>query len=227
MDTKLQKKIVRVATGILIFQLLALSVSVYLVSILGGYLDYPSIYLSDAFQEDPARAIAAFILPQLAILATGVSGRHLFYIRRIILTDNKKNLTLWKTSVGLLVCMFYGFLGVGAVSIDTLDELHWFAATLLFGGGVFFIITLTRFDFLLRLEMPYRLQNLRIGLSVLCLAMVFTFGFTIAVSTLASGISELTVAALFLGYFITLAHDCYFPIRQKTVSVRSSNGAFN
>jgi hypothetical protein len=72
------KILIRLLVLSLIIIQIAFFISVYLTSALGGQLDFPKIFISHAIQQDPGRAIGAWLLPLTAFLIFWIIGSRLY-----------------------------------------------------------------------------------------------------------------------------------------------------
>ena len=210
MTPETQRKVIRGLVVLLLVLQVTLMISVYVISALHGYLQFPKIYISHALKQDPTRAIASFILPICAFIITIVVGHRLYFIHSHIRTSRDR--WLWWFTCGALTSLFVGMLGVAAVSIPTHMTLHWLSATFLFMGGSFLTIGSSLMDHFFMIDIPVWLRNLRCTTAALTLAVGVVFMSMMSVNSAVAAIAEMAVSALYVGYFVTLAHGSSFPI---------------
>jgi hypothetical protein len=212
-----ERKVIRILILLLVGIDVALVVSTYVLStVVHGYLDYPYLYLSNTFVEDPARAISAFVLPFSGIIIAIVAGRHLWSMRPFLVIP--KSYKIWKFGCGSVFAMLVGFIGVGAVTWETFPLIHLIVAFLLFVGAECACTAINWLTGHLALDVPAWLQNTRVGLTAVAVICAFVLAVTVGPSRITSAIAELIMVVLLILYFVTLAHSSSFPIRQQMLN---------
>lgn len=205
-----EHKYTQILVGVLLVLQITLLSSVYAISVINGYLTMPKIFISNAFRYDPPRAIAGFILPQTAVIIALVMGRHLCRMKTHIQSKRERN--VWLVALVCVILLCYGFLGVAAVSLDTLKALHFAAAFTLFTSGTVLCICLVLLDRWTLLEYPSWLRIVRISLCITCVLIGVVLAATSRWQPLVGSIAEMSISLVFIGYFFTLAHSSCFPM---------------
>ena len=198
----------------LILITLALYLTVYLLAGLKGQLDYPSIYPSRAFASDPSRAVAAVLIPIMAFLLVFVVLERLNRTSPYIKT--RGDIIVLGIILFSLFCVLIGLLGVAAVSVLTLDWLHWIAAGILLGGVVFLLLSLTYWDERLNMVRPNCLRWYRIIIAALGLIVGLVLAGTVGSVIIVTAICEMMLTGLLLLYFISYTHESEFPITSES-----------
>jgi hypothetical protein len=213
MEISTQKKVLRVLLGIMLALQIALVVSVYIIATNEGYLELPKIYLSSAFRRDPARAVAAFLLPLTSIIYGIILGQRLWNLYPF-LRDDVDGRIYWAAVVGL-ACAVVGMVGVAAVALDLSKLIHWITASITFGGSTAVMITLSLLERRLRLSQPSWLSLAKwIMTGLACISLVM-MGTAALFSYLVGSIFEFILAAVFTAYLVCLVHDSSFPLITK------------
>ena len=205
-----QRKLAKYLVIALVLLQTAMLLSVYLVSGLMGKLTLPKIYISNAFRADPARAIAAFILPLCAFISFILVGQRCLFLYDLLRNPADKRL-FWATVV-LMSAASLGMCAVAAVSIDTMKILHWLAAGVLFCSSSVMMCIVTVLEHRLSIAQPVWLHRFRIATVVLSFIATIVLVGTSKHEPLAASVSEMVLATLLLIWFTTLAHGSSFPL---------------
>lgn len=207
----------QVLIALLLLLELALFVSIYTLAAVQGLIAFPQIYISRASQFDPARAIAAYLLPLTAFIIAVVVGMRLNRIDPLLRTTREKR--LWWASIVFLAGLILGTVGTAAVSIATQQWLHWVAATVLYVCGTLLVTAMTILDESVGLTQPGYLRKTRIVLTVLIWAMGILFAVTAVWLSSVASVAELVITALFILYFATYAHTSEFELKSTRLVV--------
>ena len=196
--------------GLLLGLQVALVVSVYVIAIQEGYLESPKLYLSSAFRQDPARAIAGFILPLTSMIYGVIVSHRLWYLYSM--TRDVRDSRFYWVACFALGCAVFGMIGVSAVSLDVSKLIHWLAASVLFLGSGLLMCMLTLLDRRLKVVQPHWLMIVKISLTSLSILSVVLMGSAAFFSYLVGSVFELILAACLVAYLVALVHDSSFPI---------------
>lgn len=207
---EVQRKLARSLVLALLLLQMSMILAVYLVSGLKGYLELPKIFISNAFRVDPARAIAAFVLPLCAFISFMLVG-----LRCLLLHDllrNPVDKRLFWTTVVFMSTSALGMVAVSAVSIDTMKLLHWIVAATMFGSSTVVMCLISVIEHRIGLQQPAWLHRSRIGMFALSIVAIVVLMATSTIQPLVASIAELVLAALLLAWSVTLVHGSSFPL---------------
>ena len=195
--------------------MLAMLLTVYLVSALQGFLIYPNLYISNAFVKDPTRAVAEFMLPVIAFFFILVSAARLNRFSPYVY--RKWDVVLFWTIIVLLAFFLIGTVGVAAVSLTTLRSLHLVAVFFLFIAAVLLVLSFTVLDERIDIDRPDSVRDYR---RVMAFVIVFT-GLALAIATglsnIAGSVLEIVLILEFLMYLASWWHESDFPIKSRSL----------
>jgi hypothetical protein len=189
---------------LLILAIVSLIVSTYLISALNGTLTYPSIYFSHAFQFDPSRAIAAFLLPVIALLVSAIVTIRQGRLYPAI--GGPVQFILWVFVFVWLVILDIGLVGLGAVTITTQSALHYTAAGFIVIGGALLVLTDQMFNELTGADGTPGLKLWRWSAVLGTWAAGIAFAITIGLSDITASIMEFLFVFFFLMYLLSYLH---------------------
>lgn len=178
--------------------------TVYYLAFKYGLIAYPYLFLSTAFGWDPARAVAAFLLPIIALL-TGL----VLYLRALLIKPRLKTRfqrSLWKGFNCCIVLTCFGLLGVSAISIYTNIYVHLVFAFALFIGGILIMLISTFFDISLNLPINLPIRVIRLVLTVTAIVSGICLGVFFYPKPFFGSIMEMVTTGSIISYFCTFAY---------------------
>lgn len=206
-----EKQFVRALLVVLLFLRLSLLASVYILSGVENKIAYPNIGVNVAIQEDPSRAIAAFILPISAMLILVVV---LLRLRRIsFVVHTGCQWTVWTVIFISAFFVFFGLVGIGCVSLLTNAAVSYSFAGVWYVGSVINVCGLTFLNHMVQQIAPLWLVQLRIFFTLIVIGLSLGLAVTVGWVPQASWIIEILLAVSTVLYLETYAHSSDFPIR--------------
>lgn len=206
-----EKYLVRTLIVLVVVIELSLVVLIYTISGVKGQISWPDITISDAIIDDPSRSIGAFLIPMSAFCILLVIGLRLRRIESLLRVD--RDVWIWYFTWITLVGMFLGRTGVAAVSLDSQYALHAVAAAFVYIFGICMYTSITIMDDAVGLDRDQSLRYMRIGICVCMWPILVAGGITVNWVNGAFSILELTLAVLFLDYFITFYFKSEFDMK--------------
>jgi hypothetical protein len=194
---------------------------VYLLSALNHSLSYPSIAISDAYETDPTRAIANFLISVSAYLFVLIVAARL--IRLYPFVYRERDMWLLFLIILSLVVGFLGLMGLAAVPISVQRTLHLVAALMFFLGVGFLVILSILLDESINISAPSWLRRTRIALGVVLVGLGIALAIVVELTDAPTGILEICLVLAGLVYIGTWMHESEFPIKSETLPARMSS----
>jgi hypothetical protein len=206
-----EKTLVRALVLGYVFLRLIFFLVIYLLSGINGQIRYPAIGVALAYANDPARAVAAFILPISAMLNISAIWLRLRRIR--FLLHAPSHWVTWGTIVIMLGLHSLGLFGLGAVTPATNVALSYVVGAFWYGGAVSIIVLTTILNLQVGLKQPRYLVLYRRILAAIIVAVSIGIAVTIGWVIGASSILEIIMGSMTALYSLSYMHECEFPMR--------------
>ena len=208
-----EKLLVRVMLGLLFFLRVGLLAVVYILAGVERRIFFPEIGFDVATQEDPARAVAAFVLPISAMLTLVVVSLRLRRVSFIV--HSHTQWVLWTISLLGALGVFFGLIGIAAVSLRTNAAVSYVFACVWFLGSIAQTVAITLLNSLASLIAPMWLIQLRILLTGLVVLLALGVAVTVGWVSSASWILQILFSVLTIVFLVTFAHSSDFPPRSS------------
>ena len=190
--------------GILLLLHIVCWTTVYYLALKYRLIQYPYLFLSTAFGSDPARAVAAFILPMISVLTGLLLGMRSALIKPRIKTRIQRRLMFAFNVCIILTCV--GLLGVSAISIYTNIYVHLIFAFIVFISGILIMLLSTYFDSILKLPVSTFVQSIRYALTVVAVVSGICLGVFFVPYPFLGSLMEMIATGSMTAYFVTFAH---------------------
>lgn len=208
-----EKEMVRIMIAILVALRIIFLATIYILSGVKHFIRYPHIGVYDAYAIDPARAVAAFILPFTAMFASTVIALRLRKISFLLHTPGQW-IVWWLQVVGL-VMVTLGLFALGALTPATDVALSYVCAAFWYGGSILVVVLSEFLDYHLDLKQPQYLKTARFIIAAFVMGTAMGIALTIGWLPAPAAVLEIVLSFVVVLYYITWAHDSEFPIRSN------------
>ena len=170
------------------------------------FIDYDYFFISVAFNRDPARAVASFGLPLMALSTAILFVCKYLWLRLHLRHPDQIQFSEYALMAGLVGCV--GLVGAGAVSISTHLILHLLLAGVFFTLSLLSMFTFTvLYSFIEHQRPTVRIKALRWTLFVVGVVSAIALLVFIDSQPHWASLAELITTFALVGYLVTLNHD--------------------